>query len=211
MWSFEDRTDAGWQLARRLSHRAQEDAVVLALPRGGVPVAAPVARALAVPLDVLIVRKVGVPGHEEVAMAAVGEDGAAVRNEAVVDTAGIDERTLAAAEDRERAEVERRSRMLRAGREAEPIEGRTAIIVDDGIATGASIRVACEIARARGAASIVVAVPVAPPEVIDELRTTADEIVVLTAPSSFMAVGMHYIDFRQTSDEEVVRLLAAAG
>ncbi|MFD5215414.1 phosphoribosyltransferase [Microbacterium sp. NPDC058345] len=214
MWSFEDRTDAGWQLARRLSQRAQEDVVVLGLPRGGVPVAAQVARALEAPLDVLIVRKVGVPGHEEVAMAAVGEDGAAVRNDAVIAAAGIDEQALAAAEDRERAEVERRSRMLRAGRAAEPIAGRVAIVVDDGIATGASIRAACAIARAREAARVVVAVPVAPPDVLDDLRRGADgadEVVCLSAPRDFMAVGMHYIDFRQTSDEEVVRLLAPGG
>ena len=141
-------------------------------------------------------------------MAAVGEDGTAVRNPSVIAAVGADEQTVSAAEERERAEVERRSRMLRAGEDAVPLGGRTAIIVDDGIATGASMRAACEIARERGAASIIVAVPVAPPDVVAELGASADEIVALTTPPDFMAVGMHYFDFRQTSDEEVVRLLA---
>ncbi|OJU40601.1 MAG: phosphoribosyltransferase [Microbacterium sp. 69-10] len=209
MWNFEDRADAGRELARELTHRAHEDCVVLGLPRGGVPVAAEVARALAAPLDVLIVRKVGAPGHPEVAMGAVGEDDAVVRNAGVISITGADEATLAAAEQRERAEVERRSRMLREGRAAEPIEGRVAIIVDDGIATGATMRTACAIARARGASHVVVAVPVAAPDALGQL-TDADEVVCLCAPRDFMAVGMYYTDFRQTSEDEVVRLLAAA-
>lgn len=211
MWSFEDRTDAGWQLARRLLHRAPEDAVVLGLPRGGVPVAAPVAAALNAPLDVIIVRKVGVPGHAELAMGAVGEDGAAVRNPRVIAMTGVDGQTIAAAEDRERAEVQRRSRVLRAGRSAVSIEGRVAIIVDDGIATGASMRAACLIAGARGAERIIVAVPVAPPDVLAGFGAEVGaEVVALCAPADFMAVGMHYIDFRQTTDDEVVELLRAA-
>ncbi|QMU96327.1 phosphoribosyltransferase [Microbacterium esteraromaticum] len=211
MWSFEDRADAGWQLARRLTQRAPEDAVVLGLPRGGVPVAAPVASALHAPLDVLIVRKVGVPGHAELAMGAVGEGGAAVRNPSVIDMAGVDDAMLTAAEERERAEVERRSQMLRAGRPAEPIDGRVAIVVDDGIATGASMRAACLIARARGARRIVVAVPVAPPDLLDGFGADVGaEVIALCTPENFMAVGMHYVDFRQTTDDEVIDLLRAA-
>jgi len=213
MHGFEDRADAGRRLAALLVADPPPDPVVLGLPRGGVPVAAEVAWALAAPLDVLVVRKVGVPWQEEVAMGAVGEEGAAVRNPDVVRAAGVDEQTLRAAERRERAEVERRARLFRGGRAPEPLDGRTALIVDDGIATGATVRAACAIARARGAARVVVAVPVAAPTVLDELRSRpdpdADEVVCLEAPDGFMAVGMHYVDFRQTSDEEVVRILNA--
>ncbi|MFD5226307.1 phosphoribosyltransferase [Microbacterium sp. NPDC058342] len=207
MWNFEDRVDAGRQLARELTRRARDDSVVLGLPRGGVPVAAEVARALSAPLDVLVVRKVGAPGHEEVAMGAVGEDGAVVRNPDVIAAVGADEETLAAAEEHERAVVERRAGMLRAGRPAERLAGRAAIIVDDGIATGATVRTACRVARARGAARVVVAVPVAAPSALAGLDE-CDEVVCLCAPPGFVAVGMHYIDFRQTSEDEVVRLLA---
>lgn len=211
MRRFEDRTDAGEQLARRLTGYARDDVVVLGLPRGGVPVAAPIAMTLGAPLDVLIVRKVGVPGRAEVAMGAVGEDGAAVRNPRIVALAGVDDEALAAAEQRERAEVERRSWMLRAGGSAQPIEGRVALIVDDGIATGASMRAACAIARARGAARIVVAVPVAPPDVVADLRAgEAAQVISLRVTRDFMAVGMHYLDFRQTTDAEVVELLREA-
>jgi len=147
-------------------------------------------------------------------MGAVGEEGAAVRNPDVVRAAGVDEQTLRAAERRERAEVERRARLFRGGRAPEPLDGRTALIVDDGIATGATVRAACAIARARGAGRVVVAVPVAAPTVLEELRSgpdpDADEVFCLEAPDGFMAVGMHYVDFRQTSDEEVVRILTAA-
>ena len=209
MWNFEDRTDAGRELARSLMHRTYEDAVVLGLPRGGVPVAAEVARGLNAPLDVIVVRKVGAPGHPEVAMAAVGEDGASVRNPDVIAAAGVDEEQLAVAEQNSRGEVEGRLRTLRAGRAAEPIAGRVAIIVDDGIATGATMRTACAVARARGARRVIAAVPVAAPDALAGLDD-ADEIVCLCAPSDFSAVGMHYIDFRQTTEEEVRRLLAEA-
>ncbi|MFJ4166601.1 phosphoribosyltransferase [Microbacterium sp. NPDC089698] len=214
MHGFADRADAGRRLAALLVADPPADAVVLGLPRGGVPVAAEVARALGAPLDVLVVRKVGVPWQPELAMGAVGEEGAAVRNPDVVRASGIDERTLRTAERRERAEVERRAGLFRGGRPPEPLAGRTALIVDDGIATGATVRAACAIARARGAARVVVAVPVAPPEALEALRAgpdpEADEVVCLEAPEDFMAVGMQYVDFRQTPDEEVVRLLAAA-
>ncbi|MFB7843058.1 phosphoribosyltransferase [Microbacterium sp. NPDC056052] len=213
MHGFADRADAGRRLAALLEADPPADAVVLGLPRGGVPVAAEVARALGAPLDVLVVRKVGVPWQPELAMGAVGEEDAAVRNPDVVRAAGVDAQTLRGAERRERTEVERRAGLFRGGRAPEPLAGRTALIVDDGIATGATVRAACAIARARGAARVVVAVPVAPPEALEELRAgpdpDADEVVCLEAPEDFMAVGMHYVDFRQTPDEEVVRILTA--
>lgn len=208
MRSFEDRVDAGRQLGERLAEREWSDAVVLGLPRGGVPVAAEVARALDAPLDVLIVRKVGVPWHPELAMAAVGEEGAVVRNDGVIATAGVSRDELAAGERRERAEVEQRAVRFRGGRAPESLAGRTALIVDDGIATGASMRAACAIARARQAARIVVATPVAPADVVDALASDADEIVCLSVPPDFMAVGMHYVDFGQTSDAEVIDLMS---
>ncbi|MGF2949997.1 phosphoribosyltransferase [Microbacterium alcoholitolerans] len=208
MRSFEDRVDAGRQLGERLAEREWSDAVVLGLPRGGVPVAAEVARALDAPLDVLIVRKVGVPWHPELAMAAVGEEGAVVRNDDVIATAGVSRDELAAGERRERAEVEQRAVRFRGGRAPESLAGRTALIVDDGIATGASMRAACAIARARQAAQIVVATPVAPADVVDALASDADEIVCLSVPPDFMAVGVHYVDFGQTSDAEVIDLMS---
>ncbi|MFD6699901.1 MULTISPECIES: phosphoribosyltransferase [unclassified Microbacterium] len=215
MHGFADRADAGRRLGALLVADPPADPVVFGLPRGGVPVAAEVARALGAPLDVLVVRKVGVPWQPELAMGAVGEEGAAVRNADVVRAAGVDEQTLRAVERRERAEVERRAELFRSGRAPEPLTGRTALIVDDGIATGATVRAACAIARARGAARVVVAVPVSPPEVLAELRAgsdpIADEVVCVEAPEGFMAVGMHYVDFRQTPDGEVVRLLASSG
>lgn len=216
MRSFEDREDAGRQLARALAERIGEepeafaDAVVLGLPRGGVPVAAEVARVLRAPLDVLVVRKVGVPGQEEVAMGAVGEGDAAVRNERVVRMAGVAERELAEAERRQRAEVTRRAAMFRAGRDPVPLDGRTAIIVDDGVATGATMRAACAIASARRARRVAVAVPVAAPDALGDL-VDADEVICLQAPAGFMAVGMHYVDFSQTREDEVVRLLKRSG
>ncbi|GAA4487527.1 phosphoribosyltransferase [Microbacterium panaciterrae] len=212
MHGFQDRVDAGRRLAARLVADPPPDAVVLGLPRGGVPVAAEVARALGAPLDVLVVRKVGVPWHEELAMGAVGEEGATVRNPDVVRDSGVDEHTLRAAERRERIEVERRAGLFRGGRAPASLAGRTALIVDDGIATGATVRAACAIARARGAARVVVAVPVGPPDALAALRggadPDADEVICLEAPDGFMSVGMHYVDFRQTSDAEVVALLA---
>lgn len=210
---FADRTDAGRRLAERLGEHpdalteAPGEIVVLGLPRGGVPVAAEVARVLRAPLDVLVVRKVGVPWHPELAMAAVGEEGAVVRNDDVIAASGITPEVLAAAESRERAEVARRAQRFRGGRDAVPLAGRIALIVDDGVATGASMRVACEIARARGARRIIAATPVGAPEAIESLRGVADEVVCLAVPRDFMAVGMHYVDFRQTPDADVEHLM----
>ncbi|WP_395242626.1 phosphoribosyltransferase [Agromyces sp. MMS24-K17] len=192
---------------------------MLGLPRGGVPVAAEVARALDAPLDVLVVRKVGVPGRSEVAMGAVGEGGVTVRNGDVLRAVGIGGSEFDAAAARERREVEARVTRFREGRPptwprhvAAPLAGRTAIVVDDGIATGATARVACRIARALGAARVVLAVPVAPPDALRRLRAAdgADEVVALLTPHGFMAVGMHFVDFRQTPDDEVVALLREA-
>ena len=205
---FADRTQAGRMLAEKLAEHPLTDPVVLGLPRGGVPVAAEVARVLDAPLDVLVVRKLGFPGHEEFAMGAVGEDGARVLDQRVA--AGVAPRDLEQIETRETMEIGQRVVRFRDRRPAVDLRGRTVIIVDDGIATGATARAACAIARARGAAVIVLAVPVAAPDSLAELADAADEIVCLYAPAGFMAVGMHYVDFRQVEDAEVVRLLRAA-
>ncbi|ANJ26546.1 phosphoribosyltransferase [Agromyces aureus] len=211
---FEDRRDAGRRLAALLREHGRDAwarPVVLGLPRGGVPVAAEVADSLAAPLDVLVVRKLGLPFREEVAMGAIGEEGARVLNDDVVALGGVDARTLAAVERRERAELEARVRRFRG--DAPPIElaGRTAIVVDDGVATGATARVACLVARARAAASVVLAVPVASPDAAVGLvgSPAIDELVCLSTPAGFMAVGQYYLDFTQTTDAEVQALLAA--
>ncbi|MUG03801.1 phosphoribosyltransferase, partial [Bacillus tequilensis] len=185
--------DAGRQLGARLSERRWPNAVVLGLPRGGMPVAAAVADILGAPLDVLVVRKIGVPWHEELAVGALGEDGALVVNEDVARMAGISKSDLADAAARKAAEIERRVTMFRQGRPAADLTGLTAIVIDDGVATGATARAACGIARARGAASVVLAVPVAAPDALAGMPV--DEAVCLYAPEDFMAVGMHYIDF----------------
>ncbi|MBN7794381.1 phosphoribosyltransferase [Microbacterium esteraromaticum] len=211
---FADRQDAGRQLAAALSEDdavlggrvAADSTVVVGLPRGGVPVAAEVARQLDAPLDVLIVRKVGAPGHEELALGAVGEENAVARNDDLIRASGISESDLARREQTQRDEVRRRAAMFRPDRQPVGLSGRTVIIVDDGIATGATMRAACAVARARAAARIVVAVPVAAPDVLG--RLDADAVVCLHSPRDFMAVGMHYVDFRQTSDSEVIALLS---
>ncbi|REJ08743.1 phosphoribosyltransferase [Microbacterium bovistercoris] len=203
---FRDRQEAGRMLGERLAERPRPDAVVLGLPRGGVPVAAEVATTLHAPLDVLVVRKLGAPGQPEFAIGAVGEDGARVLNDDA--RRYIDELALAEATAKEAAEIERRVALFREGAPATDLRGRTAIVVDDGLATGATARAGCAIARARGAASVVLAVPVAAPDSLDTVA--ADEVVCLSTPAGFMAVGMHYVDFRQTSDAEVVALLRAA-
>ncbi|MBM7469273.1 putative phosphoribosyltransferase [Microbacterium keratanolyticum] len=206
---FRDRDEAGRLLADRLTEQARPDAVVLALPRGGVPVAAVIAARLGMPLDVLVVRKLGVPWHSELAMGAVGEEGATVLNDDVIAAARIDETTLQGVIARERSEVTRRVDRFRGARPPVPLAGRRAIIVDDGVATGATARAGCAVARLRGAASVVLAVPVGAPSVIRDLREVADEIICLHEPPGFMAVGMHYLDFRQVEDAEVGRLLRA--
>lgn len=207
---FRDRVDAGRRLADELQHLRVENVVVLGLPRGGVPVAFEVAQALGAPLDVIVVRKLGVPFHPEFGMGAIGEDGVRVLDREVLRLAGIDEAELAVVERRERAEVERRARHFRGDRSRVPLKGCTAVVVDDGIATGSTARAACQVARAQGAARVVLAVPVAPRSAITELAGVADEMVCLEIPEFFFAVGECYQDFSQTSDEEVVAVLQRA-
>ena len=204
---FVDRIDAGRRLAERLGHLREADPVVLGLPRGGVPVAHQVAEALDAPLDVIVVRKLGVPFQPELGMGAIGEDGVRIVNPEVVRAARVTDDEIAAVERRERAELERRARRFRGDRPRVPLEGRTAIVVDDGIATGSTARAACQVARAHGAARVVLAVPVAPPGWTDRLGADADELVCLETPEQFWAIGQWYGDFTQTSDGEVVDCL----
>ncbi|MFI9359638.1 phosphoribosyltransferase family protein [Kitasatospora sp. NPDC053057] len=207
---FTDRTDAGHRLAARLAHLAGPDTVVVALPRGGVPVAAEVATALGAPLDICVIRKLGVPYQPELAMGAIGEDGVRVLNEQVLRLAGVGDEQLAQVERRERTELARRARRYRGDRPAADLRGRTVVVVDDGIATGSTARAACRIVRARGAGRVVLAVPVAPRDWTDRLSEVADELVCVDTPSPFFAIGEFYADFSQTDDEEVLRLLAEA-
>ncbi len=208
MRAFRDRIDAGERLAERVRHLAGESPVVLGLPRGGVPVAAQVARALGAPLDVIVVRKLGLPGQPELAMGAIGEDDVRVANEQIMSL--VDPTLVAAVERAERAELQRRLEVWRSGRPAVPLDGRTVVVVDDGIATGATAAVACQVARLRGAARVVLAVPVAPPEAVRDLAPIADEVVAVLTPTAFSAVGQWYQDFAPTSNDEVTRFLAAA-
>lgn len=206
---FLDRRDAGRQLAHRLEAWRGTDLVVLGLPRGGVPVAAEVARALGASLDVIVVRKVGVPWQPELAMGAVGEEGVQVLNDGVLRQVDVPTDALGTAVRREGVEVERRARLYRGSRPRVPLTGRTALIVDDGIATGATARAACQVARAHGAGHVVLAVPVAPHGWTDDFGAVADECVAVEAPKAFFAVGAHYQDFTPTRDEEVVSLLTS--
>ena len=207
---FRNRSDAGRRLASRLGHLRGQDAVILGLPRGGVPVAAEVARALAAPLDIILVRKLGVPAQPELGMGAIGESDARVINPDVVRYAQVSEAQMAEVERRERAELQRRAQRFRGGAPHEPLAGRIAVIVDDGIATGSTARAACQVARAMGAASVLLAVPVAPPGADVGMRGDADEVICLEMPARFLAIGEWYEDFAQTSDEEVIALLRAA-
>lgn len=211
MTTFLDRTDAGLRLADRLEHLRGADVVVLGLPRGGVPVAFEVARRLGAPLDVVVVRKLGVPFQPELALGAVGEDGALVLNEDVVRRAHVSAVELGETARRALAEVDRRAQRFRTGRSRLPLTGRTALVVDDGIATGATALAACRIVRAQGATRVVLAAPVCARDTATRLDREVDELVCLLAPRGFAAVGEYYADFDQTSDEEVVDLLARAG
>jgi len=207
---FRDREEAGRLLADRLAELHPADPVVLALPRGGVPVAYPVAAALGAPLDVVVVRKLGVPFQHELAMGAVGEDGVRVLDDEVVEACRIRADELAEVEARERAEVERRAQRYRDGAPRVQLVGHTAVVVDDGMATGSTARAACRVARAHGAASVVMAAPVASGHAVRQLLAVADAVVVLEQPEPFFAVGQWYLRFDQTSDAEVVDLLARA-
>lgn len=207
---FADRLDAGRQLAARLQHLRGESVVVLGLPRGGVPVGFEVARSLDAPLDVIVVRKLGVPFQPELGMGAIGEDGVRIINDEIVRMAGTSESELAAVEARERAELERRTRRFRGDRPRTALVGRTAVIVDDGIATGSTARAACQVARAEGAARVVLAVPVAPAGWTARIGRDADECIALDTPEQFWAIGQFYADFSPTSDDEVVDCLERA-
>lgn len=207
---FDDRVDAGRQLATSLETLRGQDVVVLGLPRGGVPVAFEVARALRAPLDVLVVRKLGVPFQPELAFGAIGEGGVRVINDAVVREADLSTDDIAAVEAKQRAELARRSEMFRSGHERIALAGRTAVIVDDGVATGATARAACQVARAQGADRVVLAVPIGGRDVFGRFAGYADEVVCLHTPELFFAVGQGYRNFAQISDGEVVRLLDRA-
>jgi predicted phosphoribosyltransferase len=208
---YHDRRDAGRKLAGKLLHYAdRQDAMVLALPRGGVPVGYEVARALGVPLDAFLVRKLGVPGHEELAMGAIASGGVRVVNAETVHRLGIPDIWIDEAADREARELARREDAFRDGRPAPAVRGNTVILVDDGLATGSTMRAAVAALRRLGPARVVVAVPVGAAETCAEFRHLADEAVCLEQPEAFYAVGSWYDDFTQTTDDEVKELLARA-
>jgi len=208
---FLDRREAGRLLARKLTaYRGRPDVIILALPRGGVPVAWEVARALHTPLEVFVVRKLGMPAHEEFAIGAVASGGLVVRRPLMIEAYGIPENVVERIEERERAELARRERLYRPAGERLDVRGKTAILVDDGLATGSSMHAAVLALRKARPARIVVAVPVASPQASEAMRLAADEVVCLATPEPFRAVGEWYGDFRQTSDAEVLELLALA-
>ena len=206
---FPNRRAGGAALAALLSARREldPDPVVVALPRGGVPVGVEVADALGAPLDVIIVRKLGTPGQPELAMGAIGEGGARILNHEVLDALRITDGELDAVAAREQRELDRRAQRLRAGRARVPLTGHTAILVDDGLATGSTARAAILVARAQGARRVVVATPVAPRSTVVELGEVADAVVCVATPEPFRAIGQWYVDFRPTSDDQVVALL----
>lgn len=205
---FRDRRDAGRRLAEALGGYKGQGVVVLALPRGGVPVAAEVAEALGAPLDLVLVRKIGSPFHEELAMGAVADGGATVRNPDVMAMLGVDEATFAAVRDVQLQEIERRRQAYLDQRPPADVAGRVAVVVDDGVATGATTRAALQAVRARGPRRLVLATPVAPAEVVATLREDADEVICLEPLGLVGAIGAHYLDFRQLEDSEVVTTLA---
>jgi putative phosphoribosyl transferase len=206
---FANRTEAGKELATKLTpHYANRpDVLVLALPRGGVPVACEVARALHAPLDVFIVRKLGVPGYEELAMGAIASGDVRVLNEGVTTQLKIARSVIDSVADREKRELQRRERLYRGNRPAPSVNGRTVILVDDGLATGSTMRAATISLRQMQPSKLIVAVPVAAPEVCEEFHNEVDEIVCVLTPEPFTAVGAWYADFSQTTDEEVRELL----
>lgn len=208
---FKDRADAGRQLATRLSRYAnRDDVIVLALPRGGVPIGYQIATSLHLPLDGFLVRKLGVPGYPELAMGAIASGGVRVLNEDVVDSFGISMAVIDATAAREAHELERRARAYRGDRPPPDVRGRTVILVDDGLATGSTMKAAVAALRKMGPAAIVVAVPIGAPSTCDEFRTEVEEIVCFDTPEPFSAVGLWYDDFSQTTDEEVTDLLERA-
>ena len=206
---FKDRSDAGRKLAKALASYKEQQPVILALPRGGVPVAVEVAAALNAPLDLILVRKIGVPFQPELAMGAVVDGGAPiiVRNEDVIRLAGIDESEFKAICDSELTEIERRRQRYLESRQRADISGHTAIVIDDGIATGATTRAALRATRMRNPKRLVLAVPVAPTDTVAELRSEADDLICLEDHELFGAIGIYYADFNQVSDDEVIEIL----
>src|SRR5258705_2912536 len=206
---FRDRREAGRVLAEKLTTYANRaDVIVLALPRGGVPVAYEVASALDKPMDVFVVRKLGVPGYEELAMGAVATGGVLVLNDQLVTRLGIPDHVIDVVATREQQELARRERLYRGGRSPPDVRGRTVILVDDGLATGATMHAPIQALRQQQSARIVVAVPTAAPQTCHELRAEVDEVICAITPEPFHAVGLWYRDFSQTTDEEVRDLLA---
>jgi predicted phosphoribosyltransferase len=213
VYTFRDRAEAGKLLGEEVARRLRgktADAVVLALPRGGVPVGFEVARALGAPLDVFIVRKLGMPGHEELAMGAIASGGVRVLNREVLDMMPVPERIIDAVAEREQRELERREREYRGARPPLDVAGKTVVVVDDGLATGSTMRAAVRALRRMKPRSIIVAVPVGARETCAEFRTEVDDVVCLRTPDPFQAVGLWYDDFEQTTDEEVHDLLGRA-
>ena len=206
---FRDRAEAGRRLAAKLVHLKGQDVVIFALPRGGVPVAEPIAATLHAPLDLVLARKIGVPYQPELAMGAVADGGTpvVVRNEDVIAMTGVDEAEFDAVCRRELAEIERRRRLYLGTRTPCEAEGRTAIVVDDGVATGATTRAALRAIRARRPKTLILAVPVAPPDALEALEGEADETVCLEVHSAFGAIGYFYADFHQLDDREVIAIL----
>ncbi|HJW34856.1 MAG TPA: phosphoribosyltransferase [Holophagaceae bacterium] len=209
---YQDRKEAGQTLALALrAFRNRKDAIVLGLPRGGVPVACQVAEALHLPLDIFLVRKLGLPGHEELAMGALAQGNGIVFNTDVLDTYSPGNREIERAVQREQRELQRREQVYRPGKPPLDVKGRTVILVDDGLATGATMRAAVQALREQEPAAIVVAVPVGPPDTCQELELEVDQLICPRRPANFYAIGQWYEDFGQTSDEEVRALLNLSG
>lgn len=211
---FMDRKDAGIRLAARLKkHKGEKDLLVLALPRGGVVTGFEIAKSLGAPMDVLIVRKIGFPGQPELAIGAVSETGAVVLNESIISSYGVSEDYVQKETSRQKEEISRRVRLYRKGKPISGLEGKTIILVDDGVATGATVKAAIMTLKKEKINRLVLALPVSPPDTADELKKMVDDFICLELPAYFGAVGAFYADFTQVSDEEVVEMLerSAAG